>query len=127
AHGNVDRLLAEELFQHAEFCVVQRERDDRILVPAALFLHVERMAQLLADPLRLQPIRTDHDSVCRRVLNRLLYLLPERITTAKFTRVDPHVLTEIAERLLEIAHKAVVSRAVRNKELAHIRLYISAA
>ena len=36
AHGDVDRLLAEELLQHAELGAVERERDDRELVLAAL-------------------------------------------------------------------------------------------
>ena len=54
AHGDVNRFLAEELLQHAELGAVQRERDDRELVLAALFLHEERVAQFLADPFRLQ-------------------------------------------------------------------------
>ena len=50
AHGNVNRFLAEEFFQHAELGAVKRERDDRELVLAALFLHIQRVAQFLADP-----------------------------------------------------------------------------
>jgi hypothetical protein len=36
AHGDVDRFLAEEFFQHAELRAVQRERNDWELVLAAL-------------------------------------------------------------------------------------------
>ncbi|MEI2781737.1 MAG: hypothetical protein V9H25_10940 [Candidatus Competibacter sp.] len=36
AHGDVNRLLAEELLQHAELGAVQRQRNDRELILAAL-------------------------------------------------------------------------------------------
>jgi hypothetical protein len=49
AQGNVNRLLAEERLELAELRPVQRKRDDRKPVPAALFLHLERVAQLLGD------------------------------------------------------------------------------
>lgn len=81
-HGDVDRLLAEELLQHAEFGAAQRQRDDRILVLAAFVPQSERVAQLLADPLRLQRIRADHDGEGRCGLDGLLDLQPERIAAA---------------------------------------------
>lgn len=119
AHGNVNRFLAEELFQHAELRAIQGKGDDGERIPPTLFLHVERMAQLLADPLGLERVRADHDRVGRRALNGLLNFRPKRIPAAQLARIDPHVLIEVAEGLLQVTHEAVVARAVRKKEAGH--------
>ena len=50
AHRDVNRFLTEKRFQHTELGAIQRERDDGELVLAALFSHVQRIAQFLADP-----------------------------------------------------------------------------
>ncbi len=83
AHGEVKRLLAEELLQHAELGAVQRQRDDRELVFAALFPHEERVAQFLANPFGLQRIGADHDSVGRGRVDGFLDLQPERLAAAQ--------------------------------------------
>ncbi len=119
AHGNVDRFLAEELLQHAEPGAVQRQRNDRKLVAAPKLLYVDRVTQLLADPFGLQRIRADHDGVGRRFFDGLLNFLPQPIATAQLAGIDPHVLAKIGERPLEIAHEAVVPRAVGDEQLAH--------
>ena len=118
-HGDVDRFLAEELFQHAELGAVQRERDDGELVLAAFFAQFERVAQFHADPFRLQRIRADHDREGRRGFDGPLDFHPERIAAAQLARIDPAGLAVIGERRAEFAHEAVVLRAVGDEEFAH--------
>ena len=125
AHGNVNRLLPEEFFQHPELGAVQGQRDYRKLVPPTLFppkkerqkpmqeiqatpplLHCECIAQLFAYPLRLQRRRADHDRVGRRLLDGSLNLRPKQITAAQLARIDPSILPVRFERLWSSRTKA---------------------
>jgi hypothetical protein len=54
-----------------------------------------------------------------RVLDRLLNLRPKRIAAPQLPRINPHILAQIAERLLKVTHEAIVLRAVGDAELAH--------
>jgi hypothetical protein len=119
ADRNVRGLPAEDHFQDAELRAVQRQRDDPVLVSAALPPHVQRMLQLLTDPAGLQRAGADHHRILRRALDGGLDLRPERIATAQLARVDPRVLIVVREGLAELAHEGVVLRAVRNEDLAH--------
>jgi hypothetical protein len=119
AHREVNRLLAEELPQHAELGAVQRERDDGEDVFAALFPDAERVAQFLADPSRLQRIRADHDRVGRGGVDGFLDLQPQRIATAQLAGIDPARLAVIGERRAQFSHEGVVLRAVGDEELGH--------
>jgi hypothetical protein len=62
-HGDIKRLLIEELLQHAEPGSIECQGYDPELVSAASALQVEGTAQLLADPSRLQRLRANHDRV----------------------------------------------------------------
>ena len=89
---DVDRFSPKNSSSTPSLVPFERQRDDRELVLAALLLHVERVAQLFADPFRLQRIRADHDGEGRRFLDGLLDLRPERIAAAQLARIDPPVL-----------------------------------
>ena len=119
ADGDVNRLLAEELLQHAELGVVQRQRDDRELVLAALFPHQECVAQFLANPFRLQRVGADDDRISRGLIDGFLDFRPQRIAAAQLARIDPPLLSVIGERRAEIAHERVVLRAVGDEEFGH--------
>jgi hypothetical protein len=119
AEPEVEQLLAEELLEHAELRAIQRQRHDRVCRLAALLLHLERMAELLAHPLRLQAAGAHHDDIRFGGFDRLLNLWPQRIPAPQLARIDPHVLLELTERLLERAHDRVVVGAVRDEQLGH--------
>jgi hypothetical protein len=121
ADRDVDRLGVEELFQHAELAAIDRQRDHREVIDAARCLQLQRVLQLLAEPLRLQPVDTDNHRQPGRCADGRLDLGPERITAAQLARIDPAVLTQIGQRPPQPAHQIVVLRAVRDEELARHR------
>jgi hypothetical protein len=119
AHGNVNRLMAEQFFEDAELGAVEREHKDREIFPAALLLHRECVLQFLADPLGLQRIRADHNRHGRRVFNSLLDFRQKRIACAQLARINPDLLLKVGERPAEFAHERVVQRAVGDEEFRH--------
>ena len=108
AERDVNRLLAEEFLQHPEPGAIEGKRNNGELLPAALLAKLERVAQLLAHPLRLQRSRAHHHGKGRRGFDRLLNLRPKRIATAQLARIDPAFLAVIGQRGAEIAHERVV-------------------
>jgi hypothetical protein len=126
ADGDVDRLLIEKRFQYTELGVIERQRDDReavlaAVVPGTLFLHRQRVAQLLADPFRLQGVGADQHGVGRRAVDRLFYFRPQRVAAAQLARIDPSWLAVVGKRGTQFADEGVVRGAVGDEEFAHGR------
>jgi len=64
--------------------------------------------------------RAHHDDVRFGGFDRLLDLRPQRIAAPQLARIDPHVLLELSERLLESAYDRVVVHAVGDEQLGHV-------
>jgi hypothetical protein len=94
----------------------------RCLPPSclALFLHRQRVAQLLADPFRLQGVGADQHGVGRRAVDRLFYFRPQRVAAAQLARIDPSWL---AQRLFGTAASSRESVLVSNHS-CHNRLAV---
>ncbi|HNG78286.1 MAG TPA: hypothetical protein PLW24_02360 [Burkholderiaceae bacterium] len=123
ADRDIDRLGVEELLQHAELAAVDRQRNHREVFDAARCLQLQRVLQLLAEPLRLQTVGADDHRQPGRRADGGFDLGPERIPAAQLARIDPAVLTQIGQALAKTSHQIVVLRAVRDEELAgHARL-----
>ena len=108
AERDVERLLAEEFLQHPGPGAIERQREDREVVHAALLAKLERVAQLLTHPARLQRSRAHHHRKGRRGFNRLLNLRPKRIAAAQLARIDPAFLAVVGEGGAEVAQERVV-------------------
>jgi len=76
--------------------------------------------ELLDDPIRLEGIRTHQHRQPRRSLNSGLDLTPQGIAPLELPRIDPHLLPQLRQlrqRLPQLPHKAVIGRAVGQKEM----------
>jgi len=83
AHRDTKRFLIEVGLEGAEWGVVETDRDDRKVLLAPLFLNLEGMPRLLADPGRLECSRADQDGIGRGLCDGLLDGGPEQIAAAQ--------------------------------------------
>nr|WP_251971129.1 hypothetical protein [Sphaerotilus sp. FB-5] len=108
ADRDVERFGGEKLFQHTQLAAIDRQRNHREAVGAACRLQLQRIFQLLAEPLRLQPVGADDHCQPGRSADGCLDLWPERITAAQLARIDPALLPQLGQTLAQTPHQIVV-------------------
>ena len=117
AHWDMGRFFIEISRQRSGFCAIKRQQDHGKGVPPTLGLHLEPMLQLVYHPIRLEGCGTHQHHQPRGGLDRGSHLAPKRIAPLQLAGIDPNLKPEIRQGFPQLPHKAIIGRAVGEKEV----------